>query len=172
MGNTQNISSPSSNLTYSFQNWTKVILTLNFERFWQFISNGFMTYFYGGMIFGAIASTGLLINLAAKKKDVTNSEDNQLLFTISVTFCTVMLIAMFFVAAQSEIWSPTKFIPRFAFYIYPINTLAIAFFADKFIGRWGYIAPILTFIVANSTLFKLASMSVFFEYGLVGLYWQ
>ena len=83
-----------------------------------------------------------------------------------------MLIAMFFVAAQSEIWSPTKFIPRFAFYIYPINTLAIGFWADKLINRWGYVAPIATFMVANSTLIHLASMSAFFEYGLVGLYWQ
>ena len=88
------------------------------------------------MIIGAIASTGLLIYLAIEKKDVTDSNDNQLLFTISASFCTVMLIAMFFVAAQSEIWSPTKFIPRFAFYIYPINTLAIGFWADKLINRW------------------------------------
>ena len=172
MGNIQHISSPSSNITYSFQNWTNAILSLNLSRFWQFISNGFMTYFYGGMIIGAIASTGLLIYLAIEKKDVTDSNDNQLLFTISASFCTVMLIAMFFVAAQSEIWSPTKFIPRFAFYIYPINTLAIGFWADKLINRWGYVAPIATFMVANSTFIHLASMSTFFEYGLVGLYWQ
>jgi hypothetical protein len=79
---------------------------------------------------------------------------------------------MFFVAAQSEIWSPTKFLPRFAFYIYPVNTFAIAFFANKLLNQWGYIVPIATFIVANSTIIKLASMSAFFEYGLVGLYWQ
>ena len=176
LGNIQSLSSPSSNLTYSFQNWTKAILSLDFSRIWQFLSNGFMSYLYGGMIFGAIASTGLLIYLAIQKKNAVNPDDNQLLFpllfTITACFCTVMLIAMFFVAAQSEIWSPTKFLPRFAFYIYPANTLAIAFLAGKFLNRGGYFAPILTFIVANSTLIKLASMSAFFEYGLVGLYWQ
>ncbi len=176
LGNIQSLSSPSSNLTYSFQNWTKAILSLDFSRIWQFLSNGFMSYLYGGMIFGAIASTGLLIYLAIQKKNAVNPDENQLLFpllfTITACFCTVMLIAMFFVAAQSEIWSPTKFLPRFAFYIYPANTLAIAFLAGKFLNRGGYFAPILTFIVANSTLIKLASMSAFFEYGLVGLYWQ
>lgn len=172
IGDIQSISSPSSNLTYSFQNWAKVILSLNFGRFWQLLSNGFMTYLYGGMILGTIASTGLLIYLAINKKDEPNYDDNKLLFTVSACFCTVMLIAMFLVAAQSEIWSPTKLIPRFAFYIYPVNTLAIAFFADKYINRWGYVAPIATFVVANSTLIKLASISAFFEYGLVGLYWQ
>jgi hypothetical protein len=172
LGNIQSISSPSSNLTYSFKNWTKVILNLDFGRIWQFLANGFMSYLYGGMIFGAIASTGLLIYLAIAKKDSPNPDNHQLLFRISACFCTVMLIAMFFVAAQSEIWSPTKFLPRFAFYIYPANTLAIAFLAGKFLNRWSYFAPVLTFIIANSTIIKLASMSAFFEYGLVGLYWQ
>lgn len=173
LGNIQHISSPSSNLTYSFQNWIKAILSLDISRIWQFLTNGFMAYLDAGMIFGTIASTSLLIYLMIKQRDITNSEgDNQLLFNISACFCSVMLIAMFFVAAQSEIWSPTKYCPRFGYYIYPINTFAIAFFADKFIGRWGYAAPISTFIVANLTMLKLASMSVFFEYGLVGLYWQ
>jgi hypothetical protein len=174
LGNITHVSSPSSNITYSFQNWLKAITSFDLSRIWHFIVNGFMSYLYGGMIFGAIASTGLLIYLIINKKEPKINEDKNymLLFNISACFCGVMLIAMFFVAAQSEIWSPTKFIPRFAFYLYPINTIAIAFFADKFIGRWGYIAPSLTFIVANSTMFKLASMSIFFEYGLVGLYWQ
>ncbi|PZO37520.1 MAG: hypothetical protein DCF19_18635 [Pseudanabaena frigida] len=172
LGNIQSLSSPSSGLTYSFQNWTKAILNFDIDRIGQFISNGFMAYLDAGMIFGAIASTSLLVYLAIKKRDVANPEGNQLLFNISVCFCSVMLVAMFFVAAQSEIWSPTKYCPRFGFYIYPINTLAIAFLTDKFINSWAYIAPIATFIVANITLTKLASMSVFFEYGLVGLYWQ
>jgi hypothetical protein len=172
MGNIQSISSPSSNLSYSFQNWTKVILSFDFGRIWHFLSNGFMAYLYSGMIFGAIASTSLLIYLTVAKKNEENLESNQLLFTISACFCAVMLIAMFFVAVQSEIWSPTKFIPRFAFYIYPVNTLAIAFFANKLLNQWGYIVPIATFMVANSTIIKLVSMSAFFEYGLVGLYWQ
>lgn len=172
LGNIQNISSPSSNLTYSFQNWIKIILNFDIGRIWQFLSNGFIAYVYAGMILGTIASTGLLIYLVIKKRDIANPEGNQILFNISMCFCSVMLIAMFFAAAQSEIWSPTKLVPRFGFYIYPINTLAIAFFADKFINRWSYIAPILTFIVANSTIIKLASMCAFFEYGLVGLYWQ
>lgn len=180
LGNITNISSPSSNLIYSFQNWLKAVLSFDFARIWQFIANGFMAYLYGGMIFGAIASTGLIIYLWIRKKDNLNSEDNQLLLTISTCSCSVMLIAMFFVSSQSEIWSPTKFIPRFAFYTYPVNTLAIAFFADKFIGKftnswinnWGYIAPVLTFVVANLTITHLASVSVFFEYGLVRIYWQ
>ncbi len=172
LGDIKSLSSPASNLTYSFQNWSKAILSLDFGRVWSFLSHGFMSYLYGGLIFGVIASTGLLIYLAIQKKDIANPDDHQLLFTISACFCTVMLIAMFFVAAQSEIWSPTKFLPRFAFYIYPANTLAIAFLADKFLNRGSYFAPILTFIIANSTIIKLASMSAFFEYGLVGLYWQ
>ena len=172
VGNIQNMSSPSSNLSYSFQNWTKAILSFDFGRIGHFLSSGFMAYLYGGMIFGAIASTGLLIYLIVTKKNVENTESNQLLFTVSACFCAVILIAMFFVAAQSEIWSPTKFIPRFAFYIYPVNTLAIAFFASKLLNKWGYIVPIATFVVANSTIIKLASMSAFFEYGLVGIYWQ
>jgi hypothetical protein len=173
MGDLKSMSSPVSNLTYSFQNWTKAISSFDVSRVWQFLSNGFMAYLYGGMIFGAIASTALLIYLKIQKKNAANPEDNQLLFNISACFCSVMLVAMFFVAAQSEIWSPiTKFCPRFAFYIYPINTLAIAFFTDKLINRWIYIAPITTFVVANSTITKFASMSAFFEYGLVGLYWQ
>lgn len=79
---------------------------------------------------------------------------------------------MFFVSPQSEIWSPTKYYPRLAFYTYPINTLAIAFFTDKFTSKWIYIAPALTFLTANLTVIKLASMSMFFEYGLVNWYWQ
>lgn len=172
VGDIQNMSSPSSNLSYSFQNWTKAILSFDFGRIGHFLSSGFMAYLYGGMIFGAIASTGLLIYLIVTKENVENPEDNQLLFTVSACFCTVILIAMFFVAAQSEIWSPTKFLPRFAFYIYPVNTLAIAFFANKFLNKWGYIVPVATFVIANLSIIKLASMSAFFEYGLVGLYWQ
>ena len=173
LGNISDNSSPSSNLNYSLQNWTKAILNLDFVRIWQFLSSGFTAYLYGGMIFGLIACIAFLVYISIKKESINNHENTQLLFNIYICFCGVMLTAMFFVAAQSEIWSPiTKFCPRLAFYIYPVSTLAIAFFADKFIGHWGYIAPILTFIVANSTFFKLASMSVFFEYGLVGLYWQ
>jgi hypothetical protein len=180
VGNITHVSSPSSNLTYSFENWLKAILSLDFNRIWQFISSGLMAYLYGGMILGAIASTGLIIYLWIKKKDNVNSENNQLLLTISTCFCSVMLIAMFFVASQSEIWSPTKFIPRFAFYTYPINTLAIAFFVDKFITKFSntwinnlvYLVPALTFVVANLTLIRLASIPVWFEYGLVGIYWQ
>jgi hypothetical protein len=174
LGNITHISSPSSNITYSFQNWIKAIVNFDLSRIWQFIANGFMSYLYGGMIFGAIASTGLLIYLVINNKEIKIDDDKhyKLLFNISACFCGVILTAMFFVAAQSEIWSPTKFIPRFAFYLYPINTIAIAFFSDKLINRWSYVIPVLTFMVANSTIFKLASMSVFFEYGLVGLYWQ
>jgi hypothetical protein len=172
LGDIKSLSSPASNLTYSFQNWSKAILSLDFGRVWSFLSHGFMSYLYGGLTFGAIASMGLLIYLAVQKKNIANPDDHQLLFTISACFCAVMLVAMFFVAAQSEIWSPTKFLPRFAFYIYPANTLAIAFLADKVLNRGSYFAPILTFIIANSTIIKLASMSAFFEYGLVGLYWQ
>ena len=67
VGNVASISSPSSNLTYSFQNWTKAVLSFDFSRIWQLLVNGFMSYFYGGMIFGAIASTVLLIYLVVKK---------------------------------------------------------------------------------------------------------
>jgi hypothetical protein len=180
LGNITNISSPSSNLIYSFQSWLKALLSFDVGRILQFLASGFMAYLYGGMIFGAIASTALIIYLWIRKKGNVNSEDTQLLLTISICFCSVMLIAMFFVASQSEIWSPTKFIPRFAFYTYPINTLATGFFADKFINKftngwinnWGYIAPVLTFVVANSTITHFASVPMFFEYGLVGIYWQ
>ncbi len=175
VGNVASISSPSSNLTYSFQNWTKAILSFDLSRIWQLLVNGFMSYFYGGMIFGAIASTVLLIYLVLKKINKTesaNAEADQLLLNICICCCGVMLVGMFFVAAQSEIWSPTKFLPRFAFYIYPINTIAIAFLADKLLARWGYGTALLTFVFANSTVIKLASMSAFFEYGLVGWYWQ
>lgn len=174
LGNITHISSPSSNINYSIQNWIKAIYEFDLIRIWHFLANGFFAYLYGGMIFGAIASIGLLIYLMINKKSAKVAESYQykLLFNISACFSGVMLIAMFFVAAQSEIWSPTKIIPRFAFYLYPINTIAIAFFVDKFADRWGYVTPTLTFIIANSTLFKLASMSVFFEYGLIGWYWQ
>ena len=59
-----------------------------------------------------------------------------------------------------------------AFYTYPINTLAIAFFANNLTNKWSYIAPVLTFLIANLTAIKFASVSTFFEYGLVDLYWQ
>ncbi len=172
VGDVGNMSSPSSNLTYSFQHWTKAISSFDLGTIYQYLINGFVTYLYGGMIFGTIASVSLLAYLSIRKKNIDNSDDCQLLFNISVCLCGIMLIAMFFVSPQSEIWSPTKLYPRLAFYTYPINTLAIAFFADKFINKWSYIAPILTFIVGNSTVTKLASMSAFFEYGLIGWYWQ
>jgi hypothetical protein len=172
IGDVGNRSSPSSNLTYSFQHWIKAISSFDLGTIWQYLINGLITYFYGGMIFGTIASVGLVTHLLIRKKDINNSKKHQLLFSISICLCVVMLIAMFFVSPQSEIWSPAKIYPRFAFYTYPINTLAIAFFADKFTNKWSYAAPILTFLVANLTVIKLASISIFFEYGLIGWYWQ
>jgi hypothetical protein len=172
IGNVGNRSSPSSNLTYSFQHWIKAISNFDLGTIWQYLINGLITYFYGGMIFGTIASIGLIAYLSTRKKDINNSANYQLLFNSSICLCVVMLIAMFFVSPQSEIWSPTKLYPRLAFYTYPINTLAIAFFADKLTNKWRYIAPALTFVVANLTVIKLASISMFFEYGLVGWYWQ
>jgi hypothetical protein len=172
VGDVGNMSSPSSNLTYSFQHWIKAISNFDLGTIWQYLINGLITYLYGGMIFGTIASVSLVFYLLVKKKNVDDSGNYQLLFNISICLCGVMLIAMFFVSPQSEIWSPTKVYPRLAFYTYPINTLAIAFFADKLINRWSYALPTLTFVVANTTITKLASMSAFFEYGLVGWYWQ
>lgn len=172
VGDIGNRSSPSSNLIYSFQHWIKAISSFDLETIWQYLINGSITYFYGGMIFGTIASVGLIAYLLIRRKDVNNLENYQLLLNISICLCVVMLIAMLFVSPQSEIWSPTKFYPRLAFYTYPINTLAIAFFTDKLTNKSIYIAPILTFLGANLTVIKLASMATFFEYGLINWYWQ
>ena len=183
----------------SLDTWINVVSKLNITQATEFISKGTQAYMYGGMIFGVVASSIFILYLSiasfnTKKKDGKSrslalmsspisislligssnkqaKDSNRLLLCFSCSICFLLLLSMIFINPASHHWSPgTGMMPRLAFYTYPINTIAIAVLTEGLMRNKAFIVAVITFLISNLDLTGIASISQFFDYGLVGIY--
>jgi hypothetical protein len=166
------------NIPMSIKAWTNVLTQLNYSQAAQYIAKGSLSFLYGGMIFGTLAAVALiaylLIQLRAQRSvlDTATFEGNKIILILCACFSILFFLAGIFLAPTAQFWSPTGMIPRFLYYPYAANTIALAAIATITLKKYAYIVPVLTFLVANVSLFGIASLTYFADYGVVGLYWR
>lgn len=188
-------------LKNSFNTWINLVTKLDFTQAIEFISKGTQSYIYGSMIFGTVASTIFLLYLLAANtvkgckesngvltllsspisvylsiddRQIKSTENNtKLLLNLSFFVCFLVLISTIFINPASHHWSPNSgMMPRLAFYTYPINTMALAAITEGLLSKKAFIVVLFTFFISNLDLTGNASISQFFDYGLIGIYWK
>jgi hypothetical protein len=182
LGTTGDIESPGSgsfNIQYSLQSWCAAFTDwcpvpekIDDPNPFDLAFRGIQSYTYGGLILGAIASLLLITYLVVHRK--WRDQNKRLLLTFCSCLCVLTLLATVFVSPQAFFWNPTVAIqPRHAFFAYPAHTIAIACIAGWMLKKWqSYFPAVATFLVANISLTGLVSLELFFDYGLVGIYWK
>lgn len=192
-------------MTNSLQTWIDILTQLNFSKVLEFIEKGILTYLYGGMIFGVLASLIFWVYLFAFWRSKENTDkplldwlpythqiklniigkikldrgsdfrisSKILLFASLSSSILLMLAAIMLTPELVKTWTPpTGLQPRFAFYSYPINTIALVFICYGLGKKYAYILPCLTFIIANIDITGLVSVPLFFDFGRIGIYWR
>jgi hypothetical protein len=162
-------------LYVSLNVWVDSLIHLDFNKILRFIGKGLVTFVYGGMVFGTIAGLvfiGQLIKSIFKETNEEIKENISLLLYFFVPFCVLIIATEIFITPELEHWTTLGFLPRLAFYTFPIFTIALATLSNQVLKRYAYIVPALTFIFANIDVTGLVSMGMFFDMGFVGVYWR
>lgn len=174
------------NIPMSIKAWTDVLTQLNYTQAAHYIAKGSLSFLYGGMIFGTLATVSLIAYLfiqlrtqrsvlkvaTFESSSEASFERNKIILILCACFSILFFLAGIFLAPTAQFWSPTGMIPRFLYYTYAVNTIALAAIATITMKKYAYIVPVLTFVVANVSLFGIASVTYFADYGVVGLYWR
>ncbi|MDF3037168.1 MAG: hypothetical protein K0S28_2442 [Paucimonas sp.] len=169
-GEISNDTSTGSLLKLDVESWLLIVKLLNFPQFAQFAGNGILTYLYGNVIIGALAAWGYLFISGRKGWDVPEQKN---LLVLLFTFNLLMMAAMIFVAPHMMLLSPSSGMqPRMAFYTYPINMIALAILASRWLRQYAWIMPLMLLIVANINLSGWASLDMLFDYGRIGMFWK
>lgn len=166
------------NIPMSIKAWVDIFTHLNYSQATNFIVKGALSFLYGGMIFGVLATVAFIIYLFIQLRmkhadwDAANYRSYRIVLIACCIFFIQFFLAGIFIAPTAQFWSPTGMLPRFLYYTYVINTIAIAVISSMAIKKYAYIVPVLTFAVANVSLFGIASITYFSDYGVIGLYWK
>jgi len=163
------------NIPMSVKAWLNILTQFDLNQAANFIAKGSLSFLYSGMIFGTLASISFIVYLLIQLNSNPDPEiiqNQKTLLAASSIFCLLFLLAGIFIAPTAQYWSPTGMVPRFLYYTYVINTVALASIACLTLKKYAYIVPVLTFVVANVSLFGIASVTYFSDYGQIGLYWK
>lgn len=173
LGTEGDLASPASgksNFALDFITWWRTITEFNVPVFTRFTATGIQAYLYGNLIIGA-AAAWLYVALALAGK--CGRHHSRQLLTSLLCINIAVLMAIVFVVPQMYFWSPaTGMQPRLAFFSYPVNLVALSLLAVWWLGRYALLLPIALFLAANVDLTGLASLSVLFDYGVIGLFWK
>jgi hypothetical protein len=178
LGTTGTPGGVTNNIPMSIKAWVDIFAHLNYSQALHFIGKGSLAFLYGGMIFGAIAAVVFIIYLFVQLRlqrspwNTTDFQSHKIILILCSIFSILFFLAGIFIAPTAQFWSPTGMIPRFLYYTYVINTIALSAIASLVIKKYAYVVPVLTFLVANVSLFGIASVTFFSDYGVVGLYWK
>lgn len=156
----------------SINTWVNILRSFDIIGGFHWFIKGTLAFIYGNLIYGALASFFLILLLSyhwiVQKRKKT--EKLLLLTSGSVTF--FVLLSAIVTIPQASLWGLRIALPRLAFYSYPIGTIALAYLGNRWLKERVYLIPFLTFLFANSDVFGLASLAVFFDYGAIGIYWK
>ena len=173
LGTTGDLASSSSgikNLSLNFETWLNAIKQLDFGLVYEMIFKGIQGYFFGNLIVGALFGFIFILYLFLR---IPKNYESKILLITSLSLISLTLLSMIFVVPQMSHWSPSTGIqPRIAFYCYPVNSIALATITNSLLPKFIYIFPLLTFLIVHIDTTGLASLSVFFDYGSIDMYWK
>ncbi|WP_041429321.1 hypothetical protein [Synechococcus sp. PCC 7502] len=185
VGDINSLSNGSRILVYNLESWIKILGSLDISSGLNFIIRGIQAYIYGSFIVGFIALFLYIIHLFIKRKQTKIGENdyyeissfdqvdkNKLFLMIALLTSALFILSMIFVAPQTKLFSIGNIQPRLSFAVYTVNTIAISIIASSLLKQYAYSLVFLTFIFANVDLTGLASISMFFDYGVLGKYWK
>ena len=162
-------------LYISLNVWIEALINLDFPKILRFIGKGLVTFVYGGLVIGTIAGLvfiGQLIKSIFKETNQEIKENSILLLWFFIPLCLLIIATEIFITPELEHWTTLGFLPRLAFYTFPLFTIALATLSNQVLKKYAYVVPAITFLIANADVTGLASMTMFFDMGFVGIYWR
>jgi hypothetical protein len=162
-------------ITNSLETWKSIFLQLNFQQAFHYISHGTLSFVFAGFIFGTIASIFTIYKLATKyfKEDSQNRDTNNLtLLVIYTSLSVLILLSSIYLAPEVKLWTTYGLQPRFAYYTYPIDAIALSIIANTNFKKFSFVLPVVAFLIANMDITGLVSVALFFDFGFWGIYWR
>ena len=161
-GNPRNSQVIFNSLTGWWQAISDVSLTM------LYTTKGIESFLIAGFGIGAIAP---FVWLGLAKTPRAANQGNAVVYM--AIFTGLMLLTALFFTPEAFYWSPsTGMLPRFVFYTFVVNTIALGSLGDRWLGKWAYILPVLTLAFACLDFTGIASMTLMFDYGGLRLVWK
>jgi hypothetical protein len=164
-------------ITNSLGGWWQALSSLTPDLVFLYTTRGLQSFLIAGFGVGAIAP---FIWLAYKflradwysQMFRENSDRKNAVFFILV-FTVLMLLTALFFTPEAFFWTPnTGMLPRFIFYSFVANTIALASLGYSWLGKWAYLIPALTVLIACLDFTGIATVTLLFDYGDLRLIWK